>query len=119
MAHNINFPNRFKNLRQLRGLTQQEVAELCGISQVQVTRYENGLNKPNKETLSKICEGLNIPPNYFENTYEVSDDVLDAEYKRAKEAIIDPEDKMVMSRFLKGMYLISKSKLILKGNGDR
>lgn len=118
MTQNINFIDKFKNIRKSRGLTQQQVAELCGISQVQVTRYENGINKPTKRILTKICKGLNVPIEYFDNTFGVSDDVLDAEYKRAKEALVDPEDKMVLSKFLQGIYLLSQSKLVVKESGE-
>lgn len=105
---------KLKKIRISRGLTQNSFAEICGISQVQVTRYENGIHKPTQKIIIKICDGLDVPIQYFENSFKVTDEVLDAEYKRAKESIIDPEDKMVLSKFLQGIFLISQSKAVLK-----
>jgi len=82
---------KLKKIRDSRGLTQKSFAEICGISQVQVTRYENGIHKPT-----------------------VTDSVLDAEYQRCKNSLLDPEDKFMLAKFLKLLYFNSQSKNVLK-----
>jgi len=105
---------KLKKIRDSRGLTQKSFAEICGISQVQVTRYENGIHKPTQKILTKICEGLDIPMEYLDESYEVTDSVLDAEYQRCKNSLLDPEDKFMLAKFLKLLYFNSQSKNVLK-----
>ena len=62
--------------RKLKGLTQEELGKLIGLSGVAIMRYEKGQREPNMETIEKIANVLNIHPidligwktvNEFEN----------------------------------------------------
>lgn len=48
-----------KQARQQAGLTQKELAEKLKISQVNVSRWENGKRIPNVKTLCKIAIACN------------------------------------------------------------
>lgn len=47
--------------RELRGLTQQEIATRCGISKAYLSQIENGKRKGRIETLAAIARVLQVP----------------------------------------------------------
>lgn len=49
-----------KTLRQAQNYNQSELAELAGITQTSLSQIESGKKRPNKSTLDRICEVLNI-----------------------------------------------------------
>ena len=51
---------RIKQLRENAGLNQTEFAEMIGASNSRVSNWEKGINRPDVDLLSKICETLNV-----------------------------------------------------------
>ncbi|MBU0767377.1 helix-turn-helix domain-containing protein [Patescibacteria group bacterium] len=52
-----------KRLRQDRGLTQEDVADLCGMEYKQYQRYEGSSQEDmHLSTIEKIAKGLDINP---------------------------------------------------------
>ena len=56
---------RFRELRVLKGLTQKDVAKLIGVSAQSYGYYENWINKPDPETLSKIADVFGCSIDYL------------------------------------------------------
>ena len=54
------FPERLKELRESRGLTQARLAELLEVSPRGYNRWETGAAAPRLDTLVKIAEILNV-----------------------------------------------------------
>ena len=52
---------RIKYLREKANLTQEKLAEKCGISLDYLGKIEVNINKPGLKTLIKISNALNIP----------------------------------------------------------
>jgi Zn-dependent peptidase ImmA (M78 family)/transcriptional regulator with XRE-family HTH domain len=52
--------------RELRGYTQGELADLTGIGQHLISKYEAGLAAPNEETLIALASTLKLPIRFFE-----------------------------------------------------
>lgn len=50
----------FKEYRKLRGYTQEQLAELVGISWRQLNRIENETSTPTLETFKKLIDVLKI-----------------------------------------------------------
>lgn len=50
--------NRIRDIRKFKGITQEELAELTGLSSMSIRRYENGERTPNENTLRKIAMAL-------------------------------------------------------------
>lgn len=50
-----------KKKRKELGLTQNELAEKCGISKNTIYNYENGKSEPNKENLNILAEIFDVP----------------------------------------------------------
>ena len=48
-----------KKMREQRGLTQKQLADLIGVAQQHVSRWENGNHRPSIDILMKIAEILN------------------------------------------------------------
>ena len=65
-------PNRYlfigksiKAIREEKGLSQSAVATLSGLSQNQMSNYENGVNVPSPENLFRLCGALDVDPLVF------------------------------------------------------
>lgn len=52
-------------LRSLRGYSQAELAEKCGLQSTQVSRYESGLVVPQLRQLEKLLRGLKVGLEVF------------------------------------------------------
>lgn len=48
-------------LRERKGLSQRELAKLCGVSTGAIGNYEAGLRRPKFETLEALADVFNIP----------------------------------------------------------
>lgn len=56
---------RITELRNLRGITINKLANLAGVSQSHLRDIELGIKNPTIETLSYICDGLRISISGF------------------------------------------------------
>jgi transcriptional regulator with XRE-family HTH domain len=57
--------NLGKNLREARkglGLTQEQVAERCGVQAGEVSRIEAGKRDPKVSTLERLAAAVELPP---------------------------------------------------------
>lgn len=60
-----NFPVILAYLRKSKGLTQQELSKILGLSSSAVSMYENGNREPNFETLEAMADFFNVDMNYL------------------------------------------------------
>lgn len=51
---------KLKEIREKKGYTLQEVANVCGVSYSTISKYENEINNPSDTTVDKICLLLKI-----------------------------------------------------------
>ncbi len=58
---------RIRDLRQRRGLTQRELAELSGLSESALRSYELGDRFPKERHLDRIARALRVRPEVFED----------------------------------------------------
>ena len=54
----MKFNERLKYLREKKGYTQDEIASRLNISRQSVSKWENGINEPDIETIKKLCNIL-------------------------------------------------------------
>ena len=52
--------NRIAEIRRLRGLNQDELAELATLSRISIARYETGKIEPGAKALGRIADALEI-----------------------------------------------------------
>ena len=55
----MTFAENLRRLRNEKGLTQIELAELCGISPKTLSSYETGRTEPNLGEVKKLCDVFN------------------------------------------------------------
>ena len=56
----MNLGDKFKELRLLSGLTQEELSSKLQLSRVNYTRYETNKVRPDYETLIKIADFFDV-----------------------------------------------------------
>lgn len=72
MYSNELFGLRLRELRKLRGETQQELAELLGIKPNQIGEMENGRKASTFAKLAQLCEHYNVSADYLLGLTEIS-----------------------------------------------
>jgi transcriptional regulator with XRE-family HTH domain len=67
MSDEIDFHlgRRMRRRRRLMGLTQQQLAESCGVRFQQIQKYECGANRVSAARLWRIASALEVPVGYF------------------------------------------------------
>ena len=63
---NINY--RIKELRESKGLSQEELSEKTGVSLRTIQRMESGESVPRGSTLRNITSSLDVAPDFFSTT---------------------------------------------------
>ncbi len=56
---------RIRHQRWLAGLTQQQLADACGIKFQQIQKYETGANRVAASRLKEIADALNVSIAFF------------------------------------------------------
>lgn len=56
---------KLKEILRERGLKQRWLSKQLGVDETQLSRWINGINKPNYEIIKKICKILDIKPEIF------------------------------------------------------
>ena len=64
---------RLKQLRQRAGVSQEELAELVGVSTFQLQKYESGQNMLNTKKLQLLAGALSVP---VQELFTAGDDAL-------------------------------------------
>jgi transcriptional regulator with XRE-family HTH domain len=67
MSDEIDFHlgKRMRRRRRLLGLTQQQLANACGVRFQQIQKYECGANRVSAGRLWRIAGALDVPVGYF------------------------------------------------------
>jgi transcriptional regulator with XRE-family HTH domain len=76
---------RIRERRIMLGLTQQQLADLIGVTYQQAHKYERGINRVSAGRLFEVAQVLSVPVNYFF-------DGLDQESERG----ISPRERMCL-----------------------
>lgn len=61
----VNFENRLKTLRIKKKLTQQQLADLLGLTKSVISAYENGLRYPAYDVLIKIARIFKVSTDFL------------------------------------------------------
>lgn len=65
MDVNIHLGQRLRRRRRLLGLTQQDLAEACGMRFQQIQKYECATNQMSAARLWRLAQALEVPVAYF------------------------------------------------------
>ena len=61
----MSFGSRFKAARERASLSQQKLADKLNVTDGTISNYEKGVAYPRWDTINKICDILNVDPNYL------------------------------------------------------
>lgn len=59
------FPEILKELREKKGITQQQLASTLNLSKNAISHYEKGVNMPNLDTVQKIADVFDVSVDYL------------------------------------------------------
>lgn len=65
MEENNIFGTRLKERRREKKLTQKQLADMIDAKHNSISDWENGKNKPDPDTIERICEALDISASYL------------------------------------------------------
>jgi len=86
------FAERLRQERERRGLTQRELAQMCGFDTSQMSRYESSSREPSAPALAKISEVLNLSVDYLMG---LSDDP----HGQVAGSDLDPREREILEVF--------------------
>ena len=92
------FSQVIKKLRKEKGLTQQELANIVGITATGVSYWESGNAVPNTETLNKLANYFGVTVNFLlgvKDKIEMEDNSRTAILFRKAEQV-DPKEKEIL-----------------------
>jgi len=102
-VENNNLSQRVKELRKKKGLSQEELAKMSGLSLRTIQRVENKEAEPTGDTLKRIATALDTTPAAL---LDWNEDTLKRTIKTKSEYLHIFEDKLVISKSAKINELI-------------
>lgn len=69
---------KITKLRKLRGISQEELADLTGVSRQTIYKWEAGLTEPKHTNLKNLCAAFNVDENYFTDN-DINDKTINNE----------------------------------------
>lgn len=100
------FGAKLKGKRKEKGLTYQELADICHVNHGYIRQLESGSKIPSMQLLFTLCNVLKTSPNYLFEYVDDSEDkeLLERIYK------LSPEQKQLTIRMLDAYLMFSQEK---------
>ena len=100
----MNIGDRIKKIRTSKGYTQTELANIVGLTYIQIGRYENDKSNPSSDVLQKLAQALDTTTDYLMNgnTEQVEAQLADKELLKQFKAVekLKDEDKHLVKTFI-------------------
>ncbi|WP_432663729.1 helix-turn-helix transcriptional regulator [Wukongibacter baidiensis] len=61
----MNFGKKLRELRERKGLTQEELGNILNLTKANISKYENGKLEPNLETLKKVSDLFQVSAEFL------------------------------------------------------
>ena len=85
------FANKLRDLREVKNITQEELANMCDVSLKTISRYESGQSKPRyRKTYDALAKALETTHDYLVTDEE--DFILSARERYGNAAARDAEE---------------------------
>ena len=113
------FSTRFLQLRKEYQLTQQEMADKCGMHITQVRRYEANQAQPSIEILKKIALAFNVTTDWliFEEGERHLPDNLQLKFEAVSQ--MTEEDQRTIQSLIDGMILKHTANQLVANNNQQ
>lgn len=97
-----------KELRKEKGMTQEQLAEILGVTNRSVSRWENGVNMPDFDLVIEIANYFDVSVEEFLDG-ERRTDMIDKQTEETllKVADYNNEEKIVFSKRLHFLFLLA------------
>lgn len=59
------YSERIRELRKMRGMSQQDLADKLDLNKVAISQYERGVRRPNIDIVSALCDIFNVSSDYL------------------------------------------------------
>jgi len=92
----MSFGENLKNVRKQRGVTQEELAEILGVSRQAISKWESDGGYPETEKLLVISKTLNISIDYLLNDVSVMEE---KEKTEEKSVVYAPTGKIAITTY--------------------
>lgn len=93
----MEFKDRLKELRLLKGISQIELAEKVNVGKSTIGAYETGDRMPGREALRKLADFFMVDVDYLLGNESRSTYYMDPEVAfKAQELYIDPEARILL-----------------------
>lgn len=93
----MDFKERLKQLRKMRGLSQVALADKVGISKSTIGAYETEDRKPSREALKTLSEFFGVSIDYLLGDESRSTYHMDPEFAyKAQQTYIDPRTRILL-----------------------
>src|SRR6266852_1609382 len=93
---------RLRQVRELKGYTQSQLAQILNVNQSTVAYIEGGFSQPSEDLLAKICKETGFPTQFFEQM-EVTDFPLGSLLYRSR-TTLNAVDKAKANRYGQFMF---------------
>ena len=94
-----NFIQKMRFYRKRAGITQAQLAELCGVSNGTIGNIECGITKPSFDLIIKIAQSIKISPSELfttnEKNFSNDDALLNFQYEIVRETVNSAVNKAV------------------------
>lgn len=102
----------FKKYRELRDLSEEELAQKAGINSKHYRRFESGLKKPSLVIIEKICAELGIVPQYLvDKAVPTEEWLVDKAFERVYQLL---EARLDLSRKAVRRFTTNIDRVLLK-----
>src|SRR3989338_1592466 len=108
------FSDRLSALRKQRGLTQEALSDLIGVTKTQVYRYENGSSQPTLDVIKHLALALSVTTDQliFEEGERKPDDSLTLLLEGITR--LDPDEKHVIREMVEGILLKHQARQLIR-----
>ena len=108
------FANRLSELRKLRGLTQEGLANIVGITKTQIYRYERSGAQPTLDVIKRLAIALSVTTDdlIFEEDERRPDKSLDLLLEGISR--LDSDEKNMIKALIEGVILKHQTKQLIK-----
>ena len=72
---------KIRKYRELKGISQKELANLIGVSNSRISNWENGINRPDADILAELCKALSVSPSELLGVRLSTDELSEQERK--------------------------------------
>ena len=104
-VYRMAFSNQLAELRKQKGLTQEGLAELVGLTKLQIHRYERGTSQPTLDALKRVAIALSVSIDAlaFEEGERKPDDELLLLFEGVSR--LDQGEKHLIRELIEGIML--------------